>query len=122
MLMNRAMYNMHWRGIMLCNSEALVSSVAFLYRAASRADVLTSPWPDIDFVIAAHSKKHPFVLESKHGVPAMAKYFAMALGAKHTQYLSDRRPALPPPNVIEKEGRMIAVSYTHLTLPTKRIV
>ena len=110
-LLNRAMYNMHGRGIKLCNSGALVLSVAFLYRAASLAGVLTSPWPDMDFVIAAHSKKYPFVLESEHSVPAMAKYFAMALGAKHTQYLSDRRPALPPPNVIEKEGRMIETDF-----------
>lgn len=65
---------------MLCNNNHMVLSAAYLYRACVQGGLLKeSSWPDMDFVIANHSRDKPLVLEKEHDITSMARFFGLKL-------------------------------------------
>lgn len=65
----------------------------------------------MEFVIAAQSEKHPYVLDSEHGIMTMAKCFGIALGLKSQAFRRGQRPALPRRDFVERNHRGMEVSF-----------
>lgn len=104
-------FHMHKLGTELCDNGRLVLCTAYLYRTVRLAGLLEEPWPDMDFVIQAQSKRRPFVRESSRGVAAMAKYFGMALGAKEASFHYNRRPKPPKSETICDSARNLEEDF-----------
>lgn len=111
MLIHISALQSHHLGIRLCNWGNVVLSVAYLYRAALRARVITKTWPDMEFVIKTHSKSRAFVLEPNVGTTSMAKCFGVSLGVKLKAFKKGQRPRLPKPAVVEQYARTLSTDW-----------
>lgn len=101
-------------GLSLCNDQALVLSLAYVYRAARRIRALSKPWPDMEFIISTQSqqrssakKEREFVLEPDSGISSLPQCFARSLGMGLSVFRHGARLDLPKRDSISKHSTQL---------------
>ncbi|KAF2721423.1 hypothetical protein K431DRAFT_294235 [Polychaeton citri CBS 116435] len=84
------MHEAYLYGIGLCNHQAAVLCMAYLYLASRYTGKLQNPWVDMDTVIMEHGKQSFKLPDTPSGIPdmaALAKCFCISMGVNPKSFL-----------------------------------
>jgi len=83
---------LHFIGLHYCSDIGNVITMAHLYHAARQSGYLTTPWADMDMLVAIHGEEHLFVGKAPADPKLFADRLALAAGLSPQLFARNMRP------------------------------